>query len=1083
MADRPPLPRRWLYAALGLLCCLPLTGRAADAKVSCGASHCLALHTDGTLWAWGNNKEGQLGDGSATNQPIPVRVRDLTEVVDVSAGYNHSLAVRSDGTVWGWGKNDLGQVGDGATANKTSPQRVINIANVTKIAAGGGHSLALASDGRVWAWGNNWDGQVGVGTDGDSYPAPRQVQGVYNVIGIAAGENHSLAVRSDGTLFAWGLNITSQLGDGTNVSRSLPVYTGLSGVVSVAAGSTHSLAARIDGSVWGWGHSRYGQVGVGAIGDILMRPSKIAGIENVALVGAGKFHSLALLASGRVWAWGQNLFGQLGDGGQANREAPVPIVVVDRVVMPAAGEKHTSVIKTDGYIWSWGDNTAGQLGAPNADLSTPARITSLDGVKNAAGGAEFSLALRGDGSLWSWGDNEKGQLGDGSTTPRTIPSPLSHITGVLDLAAGTKHAVVVKQDGTVWSWGANSKGQLGDGTKVDRLTPVQVPGLTEVAAVSAGFGHTVALRRDGTVWAWGQNDFGQLGDGAIADRETPKPVNGLAGVLAIATGEYHSLALLPGGLIKAWGQNNFGQLGDDTGTSRMTPVTVLLNPDDAFTPFEGATRIAAGASHSMALKADGSLWVWGYNNLGQLGNGTIATQKLPSLNPFLAGIQGITTDHWHSLAIDPARALKSWGKNEFGQLGDDSTAAKTLPVPVKGLSGVVGIATGGNHSLAIKDDGSLWAWGANAKGQLGNGKIAKVAGLRLLKSGALSIKNLTIHPGENPVFKADEAIATEGDVIIMPGGSASFIAPVVQLGPGFHAQAGSTFYAGSQKPAARADRLALGPALAMPSALASAPLIQRIHRGPPAPIPWPPPPSARALAFAELPAALRQLLEQTQAEASDLFSDAAGRFIVLSTDTPLLPEDRNSAEDVYLYVAAEGRLLLVSASAIGRIGNGPSGQPRIDGGGGLIVYASQASNLVEGDGNGVSDIYLYRRAEGVTERVSYATDQSESPFAASHPAISGDGRQILYQRSDGVSDQIYALFSAWPRSPARQLSRGSDELGRPLENRLPTISDEGRYVSYLEWRPAEGPAACRRILLDQWHDSVSWTDCPKSFLP
>lgn len=1054
-ANRPLTPNTLLSFVFSLSLCGLLFGsstvQAADPKAACGAAHCVALHSDGTVWAWGKNKEGQLGDGSQTKQPVPVRIEGLRDVADVAAGYDHSLAVKTDGTVWAWGKNEMGQLGDGSTANRSSPVQVSGLSGIAAVAAGGAHSLALGEDFRVWAWGNNFDGQAGTGTDGNQYTTPRPVSGLAGVIGIAAGENHSLAVQSGGALFAWGLNVASQLGDGTDVSRSEPIDTGLRDVVSTAAGSSHSLAVLGDGSVWAWGHSRFGQVGIGEIGDILKTPTRLTGLDNAALVAAGKHHSLALLNSGKVWAWGQNLNGQLGDGSQANRAAPVPIVVVDTVVMPVGGEKHTTVIKTDGRVWAWGDNTAGQLGAPNSDLSEPARIASLEGVESVEAGADFTLAIQDDGSLWSWGNNEAGQLGDGETVTRNIPYQSDLLSDVKEVAAGNKHAVALLKDGTLWAWGGNDKGQLGDGTMADRPAPAQVPDITDVKTVTAGYGHTVVLKEDGTVWAWGQNDFGQLGDGSIEDRSTPQPVNGLAGVVALATGHYHSIALLSDGVLKAWGQNNFGQLGDATddsqGDSRLEPVTVVDSsgnpvPEDMIQPGEeevidGKTVtgpdqigiIAAGASHSMALRPDGAAWVWGYNNVGQLGLGDIATRMNPEENPDLAATEAITTHSYHSLAIDSAGALLAWGNNEFGQLGEGGVASKTKPVSVVELAGITDIATGSGHSLAVKDDGTIWAWGANAKGQLGNGQIAKVAGLELLHTGALTIKNLAFEDGESAIYESDESLTTEGAVLIKPGAEVKFIAPLITLGPGFHALPGSSFFAGSQNPDAAQARLrrrpwhlavspAPDPAIIDP-AIPAVPSGGHKSKG-----------SGRTNRNLKVEAMLARFLKALGAEGSGFQSDRSGRKLVFSTPASLVATDQNAADDVYLYSAEDDRLQLISATLEGDAGNGPSAQPAIDAAGERVAFASAANNLgTDADLNQVADIYLHHLATGVTQRVS-------------------------------------------PPSPP----------GRPLESLRPEFRDAGRIIAYRQ-HPKDPAAPCRLALQDLQTAAVAYAECPQPTHP
>ncbi|WP_249351541.1 RCC1 domain-containing protein, partial [Corallococcus exiguus] len=232
-----------------------------------------------------------------------------------------------------------------------------------------------------------------------------------------------------------------------------------------------------------------------------------------------------------------------------------------------------------------------------------------------AGGDSHSVIVKSDGTVWALGSNGNGQLGDGTQTERRAPVRAQGLTGVVTVATGDFFTAAVKSDGTVWVWGSNTFGQLGDGTATDRLTPVQVPGLTGVVAVAAGDAFTVALKSDGTVWTWGYNGYGQLGNGTTAGRLSPGQVPGLTGVVSIAAGGTgHTLAAKSDGTVWAWGRNGPGQVGDGTSTSRSSPVQVL--------GVTGVVRVAAGDFHSLGLTSDGTVWGWGYNGPGQLGDGT-----------------------------------------------------------------------------------------------------------------------------------------------------------------------------------------------------------------------------------------------------------------------------------------------------------------------------------------------------------------------------------------------------------------------------------------------------------------------------
>ena len=331
-------------------------------------------------------------------------------------------------------------------------------------------------------------------------------------------------------------------------------------------------------------------------------------------------------------------------------------------------------------------------------------------------------------TTWGWGWNSYGQLGDGTVTTsspfgKSLPLQVSGLSGVA-VAGGLSHSLVLKSDGTVWAWGYNYDGELGDGTFTTALPygkplPVQVSGLSGVGAVAAGAWHSLALKSNGTVWAWGGNYSGQLGDGTLTKRSLPVQVSGLDGVVAVAAGGHHSLALKSDGTIWAWGGNYSGQLGDDVFTNRSLPVQV--------SGLDGVVvALAAGGHHSLALKSDGTVWTWGDNAYGQLGEGTFRKRSSPTQVSGLRGVVAVAGGMQYSLALKSNGTVRAWGYNSEGQLGDgtittSSPSGKSRPVHVRGLKGVVAVAAGGWHSLALKSDGTAWAWGYGGDGALGDG--------------------------------------------------------------------------------------------------------------------------------------------------------------------------------------------------------------------------------------------------------------------------------------------------------------------------------------------------------------------------
>ena len=372
-------------------------------------------------------------------------------------------------------------------------------------------------------------------------------------------------------------------------------------------------------------------------------------------------------------------------------------------------------------VWVWGNNQYGQQGNGTIGTGslTPVPMSGLNGIISVSCGYFFSLALRDDRTVWSWGSNNYGQLGDGTSGMNRLapahvvgPGGTGYLSGIISICGGFYHSLALKSDGSVWAWGKNDCGQIGDGTSgINRLTPVQVKGLSGITAIASGAFHCLALRNDGTVWAWGRNLYGAVGDGTSgANIVTPVQVAGPGGtgymskIISISAGYDHSLALKNDGTAWAWGRNDYGPLGDGTiGTDRLTPVQV--------SGLSGVVTIAGGGAHSLAVKSDGTVWAWGFNNSGQIGDGTFGGNRLTPVQVvgqwgggYLTGVIAIAGGDWFSMARKSDGTLWTWGNNDGGQLGDGTSGInRRAPVPVNGMGGVIAISGGHAHSLILAD--------------------------------------------------------------------------------------------------------------------------------------------------------------------------------------------------------------------------------------------------------------------------------------------------------------------------------------------------------------------------------------------
>ena len=700
-------------------------------------------------------------------------------VVDVSASYDHSCAVLSNGKVECWGANDQGQLGNGTQTNSPAPVQVSGITTAVQVSAGWSHTCAVLADHTVRCWGNASEGQLGNGDSVTDSTTPVQVEGtggsgfLSGVTQVSAGNEHTCAVLSDHTVRCWGSDYDGELGDGNfGSTSSTPVAvlntggapgSSLANVAQVSAGSYFTCAVlSTSGWIYCWGDDESGQLGDNSTGDShnnRVSPVRTGSITGAGGVSAGSSHACAV-TGGAVWCWGYNGNDQLGNNDPAHTDSSIPVRVVGAGGIGFLGGA-TSVgvtidsscaLLSDNSIDCWGNNYHGQLGDNSPDdTATPVRVSGISTATELSAGSTHVCALLSDHSVNCWGSNFDSQLGIGKIGHSTVPISVSGITDASGLSSGSEHACAIRSGGAVWCWGHNEYGQLGNGSTTDSSTPVQVKGaggagfLTGVTQVSAGAQHTCALVSSGavSVWCWGDDSYGQLGDGTIGDadnvRLTPVQVEGvggssfLTGVTKVSSGGYHTCALTPAGSVRCWGNDYEGELGNNVtlpGTNSLFPVlTVIAN----------ATDISAGNYHTCAVLSTGggTVWCWGWNYYGQLGNGaTLYLSTTNSSTPVqvknlsglgtLSGASTVSAGWFHTCAVITGGAVDCWGRGASYALGDGNDSTDySYPVQVYATgttpqTGVAAASAGSYDSCALIGSG-VKCWGDNEYGQLGNG--------------------------------------------------------------------------------------------------------------------------------------------------------------------------------------------------------------------------------------------------------------------------------------------------------------------------------------------------------------------------
>ncbi len=746
-----------------------------------GNSHtCAIKKADQSLWCWGGNDKGQLGQGSiSTLLSEPTEVATGGQWSSIAANGDHSCAIKDDNSLWCWGSNSAGQVGGNSSEAIINTPTAITIGSIwNKISLGTEHSCGIKADDTLWCWGDNTHSKLGDNTTKPSL-IPLHI-GTASWLEISLGDQFSCGIDGNNHLYCWGSNTSNQQGHlptgSTNaIDMTVPtsVDMDVSSWLSISSGDAHSCAIKTDETLWCWGSSSYGQAAQAT--KTTKTPTQEPSLSLWLKIEADGNHSCAVRKDSSLWCWGNNTFGQLGNGTTRLSTIPAPVLDESIWIGLSLGVDHSCAIKDDKTLWCWGDNSQSQLGDNSTNNSTiPTQIGLATTWSSLSLGNQFSCGIQTDTTitptsqtLWCWGKNDLSQLGH-TPVNNKIPSLVDLATDWTAISAGDSHACAIKTQSPnqyLYCWGDNTYGQLGQGDNLAELTPKQVGTDINWLGISAGGNHTCAIQAIPVagsnpaeyiypLYCWGNNDAGQLGIGNTSHQPTPKPVTHSDALdwRFVSSGKNHTCAIDSDYIGHCWGLNDFGQLGN--GINQDTSTARLFDASNNWGTIDGSDNLkkgsfGSGTLHSCGIKIDPftllkTLWCGGVNNYGQLGIASTANQSAPiqinGPDATLGDWEYVSTGHFHSCAITDAGALYCWGRNTHAQLAkaaSDNGAAnwslslqnKILPPAPDNTDNWIKVDAGASHTCGIKNTDELWCWGDNATGQIGDGGSG--AGLRV----------------------------------------------------------------------------------------------------------------------------------------------------------------------------------------------------------------------------------------------------------------------------------------------------------------------------------------------------------------
>jgi alpha-tubulin suppressor-like RCC1 family protein len=633
-------------------------GASSWTQVSVGLSHTAAIRLGGGLFTWGAGANGRLGSNAVANRSSPVQV-GASSWTQISAGDDFTAGIRLGGSLFTWGANATGQLWTGNTTARSSPG-LVGTSSWTQISAGAAQLYGISAS-RLFAGGAGAGGRLGDNTVVNRL-SPVQIGSniVWGTLPNIRNVNAMLAADSRGFLYAWGSNVNGQLGDSTLIAKSSPVQIGFTfprkistmSWSQISAGYSHSLGISINNLMYGWGNFAANQFETYSWREITAGP-----------------HTAAIRSDYKLFVWGLNSAGQIGDNTRLSRSSPVQIGT-DSWVQINTGALHTVGVKSNGTLWTWGEGANGRLGSNSqVDRSSPVQVGTSVWTQIKAGTAH-TIGIDGNNRLFTWGLGSSGELGTGTTVARSSPVQIGTDTWI-DISAGNALSLGITTTGALFAWGLGTLGEMGDDTAISKSSPIQI-GTSSWAQISAGSNHAGAITIDNKLFMWGANSVGQLGDDTTINKSSPVQI-GTMDWYDVNAGASFTMATSGTRMLFGWGLNTSGQIGDTSRENRSSPVQLGTY----------SWGMVGATDNTVAMKINGTLWSWGVNTNGQVG----LSDRVNRSSPTQIGT-----------AVDYIIDYSPTANSAITQIGTSSWSQVTA---------------GNDYSYAINLQGVLFGWGAS----------------------------------------------------------------------------------------------------------------------------------------------------------------------------------------------------------------------------------------------------------------------------------------------------------------------------------------------------------------------------------